>query len=206
MGDEAAGSRPNRRAVQAQQTYDEILQVARRRFARDGYAATSLKDLAAEVGVSVQTIYDSVGSKADLVRRLNDLMDREADIGSIAAGIGSETDPQSLAAIPARVTCRLLQRSGDIMRACLAGGLTEPGLVPLVEEGGRRHRAGAAAVAGRLAALGALAPDVSVEQAAASLAALSDFRLGIVLLDDHGMTVEELERWMADQASRAVLR
>ncbi|HEX3823188.1 MAG TPA: helix-turn-helix domain-containing protein [Mycobacteriales bacterium] len=206
MGDEASGPRPNRRAVQAQQTHDEILRVARRRFGQDGYAATSLKDIAAEVGISVQTIYDSVGGKADLVRRLNDLMDREADIGSIAAGIGSETDPQALAAIPARVTCRLLQRSGDIMRACLAGGLTEPGLVPLVEEGGRRHRAGASAVAGRLAALGALAPGVSVDQAAGSLAALSDFRLGIVLLDDHGMTVEQLELWMADQAVRAVLR
>lgn len=204
MSDE--GGRPNRRAVQAQQTREEILQVARRRFAHDGYAATSLKDLAAEVGVSVQTIYDSVGSKADLVRQLNDLMDREADVGSIAAAIGSERDPRALAAIPARITCRMLERSGDIMRACLAGGLTEPGLLPLVEEGGRRHRSGAKEVAGRLAALGALARGVSVAQAATSLAALSDFRLGILLLDDHGMTVSQLERWMTDQAVGAVLR
>ena len=46
-----------------------ILASARRHFAAKGYARTSLKTIAADVGVSVQTIYDSVGAKADLVRR-----------------------------------------------------------------------------------------------------------------------------------------
>ncbi len=197
--------RRSRRAVQAEQTRREILEAARRRFARDGYAATSLRDIAGDAGVSVQTIYDSVGSKADLIRGLNDLVDREADVAGITAGIRDEPDPGALAAIPARVTARLLDRCGDILRACLAGGVAETGLVPLIEEGGRRHREGAALIANRLASLGALAPAVTVEQAATSLAALSDFRLGIVLMDDHAMSVEQIERWMAEQGARAVL-
>lgn len=205
MGHRAAQPPPRRRAVQAEQTRREILHAARGRFARDGYAATSLKDIATDAGVSVQTLYDSVGSKADLVRRLNDLIDSEADVTGIAAGARDETDPRLLAAIPARVTARLLDRCGDIMRACLAGGLTEPGLLPLVEEGGRRHRAGAAAVAGRLASLGALRDGMTVKHAALSLAALSDFRLGIVLLDDHRLSVRQVEQWMAEQSIRAIL-
>lgn len=205
MGEDQVRARRGRRAVQARQTRQEILQAARHRFARDGYAATSLKDIASDAGVSVQTLYDSVGSKADLVRGLNDLIDEEADVASIAAGIHGETDPRTLAAAPARVTARMLDRCGDILRVCLAGGLTEPGLVPLVDEGSRRHRAGAAAVAGRLGTLGALRHGVTVKQATVSLAALSDFRLGIVLLDDHRLSVQQVERWMTDQAIRAVL-
>lgn len=192
--------------MQAEQTRQEILQAARRRFAHDGYAATSLKDIAADAGVSVQTLYDSVGSKSDLVRSLNDLIDQEADLTVIVSNISRESDPRALAAIPARVTARMLDRCGDIMRACLAGGLAEPGLVPLVEEGGRRHREGAAAIAGRLAALKALARGLTAEQAAVSLAALSDFRVGIVLMDDHGMSIDQIEQWMSEQSIKAVLR
>ena len=60
---------------------------------RRGYAATSLKGIAAQAGVSVQTVYDSVGSKADLVRRLSDLIDEEAQVGEIARELPAETDP-----------------------------------------------------------------------------------------------------------------
>jgi AcrR family transcriptional regulator len=197
--------RPTRRAAQAAQTRQEILQAARRRFATEGYAATSLKDIAADAGVSVQTLYDSVGSKADLVRRLNDLIDSEADIFSIIAGVASETDPRALAAVPARVTARLLGRCGDIMRACVAGGLADPGLQPLLEEGARRHRDGAAAIAARLGALGALRKPLTVKQAAVTLAALAEFRLAIVLVDDHGMSVAQVERWITELSIRAVL-
>ena len=84
-----------RRAMQAEQTRHDILAAARRRFATQGYAATSLKDVAADAGVSVQTLYDSIGSKADLVRRLNDLVDIEANVGEIAATVyqGLGLDP-----------------------------------------------------------------------------------------------------------------
>ena len=194
-----------RRALQAEQTRHDILQAARRRFATQGYASTSLKDVASDAGVSVQTLYDSIGSKADLVRRLNDLMDAEANVGEIASTIGTEADPRSLARIPARITHRLFERCDDILRAALTGGQAEPELAAVVEEGGNRHRAGAAAVAGRLASLGALRSGLTVEQAATTIAALADYRLAMVLIDDHHLDLEEIEEWMADVTARAVL-
>jgi AcrR family transcriptional regulator len=194
-----------RRAVQAEQTRDEILRAARARFATAGYAATNLKDIAADAGVSVQTVYDSVGTKADLVRRLNDLIDAEAEIGPIAATLGTETNPVVLAAVPARITRRIVERCGDILRACLAGGLAEPALLSLVEEGGRRHRGGAMAVAGRLASLGALRPDLHVDDAARTIATLADFRVAFTLLDDHHLDYDGIEEWIAQTTVRAVL-
>src|SRR6478609_8377240 len=132
-----------RRAVQAEQTRIEIVDAARRQFALTGYAGTSVKDIAAAAGVSVQTVYDSIGSKADLVRRLNDLIDVEAGVGEIAMTIPTATDPVVLARVPAQITRRIVERCGDILRACLDGSRVEPDLAHVVDEGGRRHRAGA---------------------------------------------------------------
>jgi AcrR family transcriptional regulator len=204
MTDEAPAP-SGRRAMQAEQTRRDILEAARRRFATQGYAATSLKDVAADAGVSVQTLYDSIGSKADLVRRLNDLVDVEANVGEIAATIGTEEDPRVIARIPARITRRLLERCSDILRAALTGAQAEPELASVVDEGGRRHRAGAAGVAGRLAGLGALRPGLTVDGAATTIALLADYRMALVLVDDHHLTLGEVEDWIADVTARTVL-
>lgn len=202
---EATSAPPGRRALQAEQTRRDILQAARRRFAAHGYAATSLKDVAADAGVSVQTLYDSIGSKADLVRRLNDLVDIEADVGAIAATVGTEDDPTVIARVPARVTRRLVERCDDILRAALTGAQAEPDLGVVIEEGGRRHRAGALSVAGRLAGLSALRPGLTVDAAATTIAALADYRLALILMDDHGLDLDQVEDWIAAMIVRAVL-
>ena len=75
----------------------------------------------------------------------------------------------------------------------------------VVDEGGRRHRAGASGVAGRLAGLGALRPGLSVDDAATTIAALADYRMALVLVDDHHLTLDALEDWIADITARAVL-
>ena len=195
-----------RRAVQAEQTRAEILSAARQLFAASGYAATGVKDIAAHAGVSVQTVYDSVGSKADLVRRLNDLIDVEAGVGEIAMTIPSTTDPVALARLPAMITRRIVERCGDILRACSDGARAEPDLSHVVDEGGRRHRAGARGVAERLAALGALDAGLSIDQAAVTIAMLADHRVALVMLDDHEYTLDEVEEWIATTTALAVLR
>lgn len=195
----------SRRVVQAEQTRAEILRAAREQFVANGYAATSLKGIAAQAGVSVQTLYDSVGSKADLVRRLSDLIDEEAQVGEIARELGAATDPVIVAAFPATITCRIVERCGDLVRIGLDGARTDAGLAPVVEEGGRRHREGARRVAARLAALDALAPGLDVEAAAISIATLSDVRVAFVLIDDHGLDLDAARAWMAETTAGAVL-
>ena len=196
---------PSRRAVQAEQTRTEIIGAARRLFASQGYAATSVKDIAREAGVSVQTLYDSVGSKAELVRRLNDLIDSEARVFEIAMTLGTETDPAVVARMPARITRRIIERCSDILRTGLEAARAEPDLAFVIEEGGRRHRAGARAIAERLAALGALDPNRSIDDVATAIAAISDFRLALILIDEHGFDFDGVEKWIADMTARAVL-
>lgn len=62
---------PARRLPRAERR-EQILDAATRAFARAGYAATSLDDVAAEAGVTHVIIYRHFASKADLYRALLD--------------------------------------------------------------------------------------------------------------------------------------
>jgi AcrR family transcriptional regulator len=190
------------RERRAQLTRDEILRAARRLFAEHGYARTSVRDIAKAAGVSAQTVYDSVGSKQQLVARLNDLIDAEAGIGAIVRADLPSDDPEVVAAISARVTRSILEHCGDIIHALVTGAAAEPELAAVLAEGQRRHLAGSTTVVGRLRELGATLPDDAVE----TLAAVSDVRFALVMQESYGWSLDRLERWIATSSTALLLR
>src|SRR5215472_15857916 len=62
---------PNRRMRRAERR-DQILAAATRAFARSGFAATRLDDVAAEAGISRVILYRHFESKTDLYRAVLD--------------------------------------------------------------------------------------------------------------------------------------
>jgi AcrR family transcriptional regulator len=66
------GPHKTRRQIAAEATQRAIVEAAMRLFVQDGYHATSIGAVAAEAGVAVQTIYNAVGSKRDLLSRVLD--------------------------------------------------------------------------------------------------------------------------------------
>jgi AcrR family transcriptional regulator len=190
------------RERRAQLTHDEILRAARRLFAEHGYARTSVRDIAKAAGVSAQTVYDSVGSKQQVVAQLNDLIDTEAGIGPIVGADLHSEDPRVVAAISARVARSILEHCGDIIHALVTGAAAEPELAAVLAEGQRRHVAGTTTVVGRLRELGAVVPDGAVE----TLAAISDVRFALVLQESYGWSLDELERWIAASSTTLLLR
>ena len=195
---------PSLRERRAQLTRDEILRAARRLFADRGYARTSVRDIAKAASVSAQTVYDSVGPKQELVMRLNDLIDQEANVHAIARAAAESGDPAEIAGANARVTRSILENCGDILHALVSGAAAEPELGAVLEEGHRRHVAGAASMVALLAELGALAPSTDRDEAAETLAALADFRLALVLRESYGWTLDRIENWTA-ASSRTLL-
>jgi AcrR family transcriptional regulator len=195
---------PSLRERRAQLTRDEILRAARRLFAERGYARTSVRDVAQAAGVSAQTVYDSVGSKHELVSQLNDLIDAEAGVAAIVRAAAESGDPWELAAAPARVTRSIIEHCGDIVLALVSGAAAEPELAAVLAEGQRRHLEGARGVIGGLRGLEALDAALDPDEAAETLAAVSDFRLALVLRDSYGWSLDRLESWIA-ATSRALL-
>jgi AcrR family transcriptional regulator len=58
------------RQEKAESTRARVLQVARRAFLEQGYAQTTVAELAMESGISPETIYKAFGGKAGIVRAL----------------------------------------------------------------------------------------------------------------------------------------
>ena len=63
----------SRRQAQARLTRAAILEAARARFLEHGYAATTVGQIAADVGVSVETVYKAFANKAGLLKAMFDV-------------------------------------------------------------------------------------------------------------------------------------
>lgn len=61
-----------RQQIAAEETQRVIVQAAARLFLERGYHATSIGEIATQAGVAVQTIYNSIGSKRDVLSRVLD--------------------------------------------------------------------------------------------------------------------------------------
>ena len=84
-----------RRTAQAQETRAEIARAARRLFVSQGWAATTVRDVAREAGVSVPTVYAAYGNKAGLTLALADAADLSADVPQMVAELeASAADPE----------------------------------------------------------------------------------------------------------------
>ena len=199
-----AENSPNLRERRAQLTRDEILGAARRLFAERGYARTSVRDIAKAAGVSAQTVYDSVGSKQALVSSLNDLIDAEAGIAALARAAAESEDPGEVAATNARITRSILEHCGDIIHALVTGAAAEPELAAVLAEGQRRHVEGAGRVVAVLRGLDALGP-IDPDEAAETLAAITDIRFALVVQESYGWSLDRLEGWMAETSRRLLL-
>jgi len=126
-GHRATGTAADRRAstastngVKSQRTRDELLDAARRSFARWGYANTTVERIVDEAGLARGSFYTYFESKADLFRHLVNTIERD-----IAAQVATITDAQR-----GDVVGNLLQSNRNYLRVVAANA----DLYRLVEE------------------------------------------------------------------------
>ncbi|HEV3357636.1 MAG TPA: helix-turn-helix domain-containing protein [Pseudonocardiaceae bacterium] len=77
---------PTKRLLPRAQRRAQIIDAAKRSFARNGFAATSMVDLADESGVTKMIIYRHFATKADLYRSVLDAVSDELNTAVAAAG------------------------------------------------------------------------------------------------------------------------
>ncbi|MET0233338.1 MAG: helix-turn-helix domain-containing protein [Kibdelosporangium sp.] len=104
-----------RRTVQAQETRAEIARAARRLFVEQGWAATTVRDVARAAGVSVPTVYAAYSNKTGLAMALADAADLTADAPRMLDELEASAPRQQLAAM-AGYDRRLFERAGDIIK------------------------------------------------------------------------------------------
>jgi len=173
-----------------------VVAAAARLFGERGWAGTGMRDVARAAGVSVETVYASFRSKADLLLAAIDV----AVVGDAApvpldqrpefAALGSGTRQQR-----ARATARLVtginQRTAGVVLALREAAASDPELAERMGEREQRRRInveqGAALVAGR-----AVTPDE-----ADGLWAVLAVEVYQLLTELRGWTPQQYENWLA---------
>jgi AcrR family transcriptional regulator len=195
-----------RRERQAAETRREIVAAARRLFSEQGYAKTSVAQIAEAAGVSPQTIYDSLGSKAAIVKALNDLIDEEGHVPELAGRIPLTEDPEELIAIAVSITRNINERCNDLLTAVMSGSSADPELLPVLHEGERRHREGIYGLTGRLEALGSLADGLDRRHASDVIALFTEIVVVRTLVNEYGWSYDQYDQWANETLRQLVLK
>ncbi len=184
-------------------TRRRILDAARHRFFEDGYAATTLKAVAAEAGVAVQTVYAVFGSKAAILAELRALAVDLPEADAEARAAMSEPTPERRLARFAHSIRNRWELAGDIVRADQDAVRADPSLRPgIAAAEARRHGGIAAFVRGIEADLGAR---IDVDRSIGVVNALTLYAAYEELISVQGWAPDAYEAWLADALVAGVL-
>jgi AcrR family transcriptional regulator len=201
--------RSDRRATQAADTRRRVLAAATALFERQGYAATTVRAVAAGAGVSVPTVEAAFGSKARLLKSCIDVaiagddetvpvLDRDWTHAAAAA-----TTPSELLAQVAAVLGPAQERSAGLVLAVFEGAASDDGLAELADEMATQRRGTAAWVVDRLRGTSRLR--VSGPESVDTLWTLMDPALHVRLVRQLGWSRARYERWFATSAEHLLV-
>jgi TetR/AcrR family transcriptional regulator, regulator of autoinduction and epiphytic fitness len=191
------------RDAHAQLTRERIANAARRLFARGGYAATTLAEIATEAGVAVQTVYAVYGSKAGILGALRE---------SVMAQPEARAFYREAMAAPSAARCVVLfarsirwrwERSADVTAIFRDAGTADASIRTSLAATLEQRRGGIRALAERLEA--ELRPGLDVAVAAAILDALSLAEVYAELVEMQGWTPDAYEAWLTGILASEVL-
>jgi AcrR family transcriptional regulator len=150
-----------RHQIAAEETQAVIVAAAARLFFERGYQATSVAQIGAEAGVAVQTIYNSLGSKRDVLEQVLELA---------ASDELATPDPD-----PGRIVDHwrgALASSARAFKLIRDAGAVEPAIAELERKRGERRLAEYETAAHALEQRGLLREGLTVRRAAATMFAI----------------------------------
>ncbi|WP_373372003.1 TetR/AcrR family transcriptional regulator [Nannocystis radixulma] len=194
-----------RREAQARETRAEIARAARRLFVAQGWAATTVRDVAREAGVSVPTVYAAYRDKTGLLWALAEAADLSADAPRMLAELedAAATPGRQLAAM-AGYDRRLFERAGDLIALVREAGRTEPDLATLYREGRRLGDQTRVQVFSSWPA-DVLRPGLEVQAAVDIYAAMCNIDVYTTLTQEREWSPEQVERWWSEALARELL-
>jgi AcrR family transcriptional regulator len=184
-----------KRERQAQQTREQIVEAARRLFASDGFAKTTVEAIAREARVSVQTVYASVGSKRGIVLALLDRMEVEGGNEELRRELESSKDPRRQLRAIVRFNRQLFERGQDVLKVVMVAR-ADPDVGAFGREGEVRRREGQAHWVRVWAEAGVLRPNLDEGEAADILWALTGPELYWLFVVDCGWSGSRFEMWL----------
>lgn len=189
------------RAEQAAVTKRRIIDAARRAFGDAGYAATTLREIASEAGVAIQTVYAVFGSKANILRALRESVVTDPTASEAYAAALAATDLDEALGSFAR-SIRLRWEAGhDIVMINESAASADPEIRAEVAAANAMRSGGIARLARRL---GELERGLDPRRVEALLDALTLTALYEQLVANHGWPSDAYESWLAGALRRDI--
>lgn len=191
-------------ADQVRATRHRILRAARELILRRGYHETTIKTIAQRARVSPQTIYNTIGGKAAVLKAVYDVAltgdDEPVPVGRRPAfeEIAAAPDARTALAHYARLGRTMLDRAGPIIAAVVVEGPgRDPDLRAFLTTIEGERRAGTAGMAHHIVTRFALRGGLTEAEAADVLWALTAPELADRMLRRCGWTASRYEQWLA---------
>lgn len=181
-----------------------IRQAARKLFSRQGFAATTVADIAAEAGVSAATVYASYESKAGIVSAMLEELEENADIPSRLGALFAETDPARQLQIWLAAHCALFEGGTAILRAAMQAAQS-PEVAELIARGDARRRHVIDSLVSGWEQAGALRPGLAPGDAADRMYLLSSVANYLSAVDELDWSHERYETWLNQLLARDIL-
>lgn len=197
------------RRERARLSHDRVVDAAEQRFLRDGYAATTIGAIAADAGVSVDTVYKTFGGKPGLISAILSrglLGGGSEPIGERSIALQrSASDPRMIIRGWGELLIQVAPRTVPVELLLRDASATDPELQELQRDAELGRLRAMTANARRLHDAGHLRTDVTVEQAADILWAYSSPELFELLVLRRGMPLADYSRFISDAMIAALL-
>lgn len=191
------------RRAGADATRSRVLEAAERLFLRKGYAATSIKEIADEAEVAVQTIYWIFGTKAALVAGIRDRWLARAETGKRLEAVCEIEDPRARLAASAAFMRHQWETGQEAVAIQQDAMRADPAIRASVEEVLANRSRQLAKIIQPLD--DSLRPDIQPDEAVDIFIALLGFDVYIELRG-RGWTAARYERWLARTLEESLLR
>ena len=197
------------RREQARRNHDRIIEMAQRRFLRNGYGPTTISAIAKDADVSVDTIYKSFGGKSGLIRAMGTRALQGT--GRVPAEQRSdelqarEPDPRKLISSWGVFVTEIAPLAAPIMLLVRDAAGSHPELRPLLEEVHAVRLSRMTDNARRFAAAGHLRPGLTVADAANVMWTYTSPELYELLVLRRGMPLKTYGRFVADAMIAALV-
>jgi AcrR family transcriptional regulator len=197
------------RREQAAQTRARILEAAGRLFEANGYARTTIREIAARAEVASDTVYAVFGTKARVLTAVID--SRLAPPGGVAnvtdrdeaGAVRDEPDQRRQLHLFARDIAAISERVRPVYEIMRTASAVEPEMAAVYAEMDGYRLRNMSRVAGWLSARGPLRVDI--DRAAEIIWALASPELARMLCDGRGWSRDQYADWLEDALARTLL-
>ncbi|WP_208115785.1 TetR/AcrR family transcriptional regulator [Labedaea rhizosphaerae] len=196
------------RAARTRATRLRIVRAATELFVANGYAATTLEEIARRAEVAVQTVYFHFGNKRTVLKEAVDV----AAVGDDepvpvlarpdAERARAEQDPRRAIELWTEFGREILTRVGPIMNVVRDAAAVDPDMAAQWAENNAQNASAFRVLATQLDAMSALR--VPVDEAVDILCALSGLDM-YLLLRSRGWSPQRWERFVVDSLAHALL-